>query len=180
MNRIKFTFYCATISVLLMSCSQYIPFTGKVQEKYRLSENDLKQLQFYTSKEIVLYQASNDADAAAFNGELVVNSDREVNRVLIPKGTPGTVVYVYPDKLAVTFENEENRNLLFGSKYIDGEYRLLAREWDNKHGELKFGDQLFIAAPGSGDAYLLIKLKQLQKTEVKDEVLRGRKVTKAY
>lgn len=179
MKRIKFFLFGATLLTFLGSCTQLTPFTGQVQQRYKLSESDLKQLQFYTSDDIVLYQASNDADISTINGELLVHSDKQVKRVVIPRGTPGQVVYVYPDKLAVCFDSDASRNLLFGSKYIDGEYRLMAYEWKGKHGELKYGDETYIAAPGSGSSHLLIKLKKLQKTSVKDNVVQGRKVNGA-
>lgn len=176
MKRIKNILLAATLLSLLVSCSQMVPFTGEIQQQYKLSESDLKQLQFYTSDDIILYQASNDADISTIDGELLVHSDKQVKRIVIPRGTPGQVVYVYPDKLAVSFDSRASHNLLFGSKYIDGEYRLMARKWDGKHGELKYGDETYIAAPGSGSSYLLIKLKKLQKTSVNDEVMKGRKV----
>jgi len=174
-NLFKVLLY-ATIAILLASCAQTIPFNGKVQQKYKLSENDLKGLQFYLSSEIVLYKASNDAEVRTAGGALVVNSDRQVDRIVIPKGTPGTVVQVYADKLAISFDTDANRNLLFGSKYIDGNYKLMAKVWDKKHGELVYGSKNYIAAPGSGEAYLHIKLKKLQSTKVKSEVAGGRKI----
>ena len=166
----------ATFPLLLWSCSQTIPFTGQVQQKYKLSENDLKGLQFFTSSEIVLYKASGDAEARTAGGSLIVESDRQVDRIVIPRGTPGTVVQVYPDKLAVSFDTDAGKNLLFGSKYIDGNYRLMAQTWDKKHGELVYGRERYIAAPGSGEAFLLIKLKKMQHTKVKSEVAGGRRI----
>lgn len=176
-SKFKILIY-ATFAILLASCSQTIPFTGKVQQKYKLSENDLKGLQFYLSSEVVLYKASNDADVSTAGGSLVVSSDRQVDRIVIPKGTPGTVIQVYPDKLAISFDSDANRNLLFGSKYIDGNYKLMAKVWDKKHGELVYGSQNYIAAPGSGEAFLLIKLKKLENTKVKSEVAGGRRIEK--
>ena len=178
--RKRILFPLATLLMLLASCIQLTPFTGEIQKKYKLSESDLKGLQFYTSSEIVLYKADANGVAHTVNGELIVEKDRSINKVVIPKGTPGQVVHVYPDKLAVSFGENAAMNLLFGSKYIDGHYKLLAREWSKDHGELKYGEEMYFAQPGSGSSYLLIKLQQLEKTQVKEEVLRGRKVTKAY
>ncbi|NNE54724.1 MAG: hypothetical protein HKN32_01795, partial [Flavobacteriales bacterium] len=64
----------------------------------------MQNLQFYLSKEIVLYHASNDGQASTGNGGLTVHSDRQRREVILRKGTPGIAKFVRDDYVVVSFE----------------------------------------------------------------------------
>ena len=48
------------LSVILTSCSSKVPFTTGEQTKYKLSDDDVKSLQFYTMGDIVITNGKSD------------------------------------------------------------------------------------------------------------------------
>lgn len=159
-----------------MSCTVRVPYTSYIQEKYELSEQELKKLQFFISHEIVLYKASSDGDASALKGELLVRSDKQMEEVIIQKGTPGVVVQAGTRQLAVSFEIGKGRFLVFGSQTSDGWYYLMAEEWTRRHGKLEYAGNSYFAAPGSGRAHLQFKMRKLKLLEKRSKIVKGRKL----
>lgn len=176
LNRARNILLQATIIVLSTSCSVRVPYTSAIQQKYELSEQDLKNVQFFISHEVVLYKASDDGDAVAMNGELLVRSDKQIEEVVIRKGTPGVVVNADTRKLAVSFEIGEDRYLVFGSNTSDGWYHLMAEEWTRRHGKLQYAGNTYFAAPGSGMAHLQFKMRKLRLLEKQSKIAKGRKL----
>lgn len=153
-----------------------VPYTSAIQEKYELSEQELKNIQFFVSDEIVLYKASDDGDASAMNGELLVRSDKQIDEVIIRKGTPGVVISAGTRKLLVSFEIGEGRFLIFGSNTEDGWYHLMAEEWTRRHGKLEYAGNTYFAAPGSGRAHLQLRMRKLRLLEKQSKIVQGRRL----
>jgi hypothetical protein len=173
---IKFFVFQATLGVALTSCTVKVPYTSTVQTKYKLTDRDIQKIQFYLSDQIVLYRASNDGQASANNGELVVSSDRQKHEVILRKGTPGVVTQVMGDRLAVSFEYGDGKALVFGNNHFDSPYYLMAEEWERKHGKMEYGGDVYFAVPGSSAAHLVLRLKKLRQLEKKTRIATGRRL----
>lgn len=159
--------------LIFSSCSKKVAFTSEINSKLNLQEQDLKNLQFYVSEDIVLIKKENYGNANIKDGGLVFNNQSELDRIIIKKGTP-TIVRkkVGSDILTMNFEYGNNKLLVFGNTDSQGRYYLMAEEWHNKTGKLKYGDIDYYTDGISATAYLTIKSKTLNKY-----VQRERKVT---
>lgn len=166
----------ATIGVCVTSCTVKVPYTSAVQTKYKLTDRDISKIQFYLSDQIVLYRASNDGQASANDGELIVHSDRQKHEVILRKGTPGVVTEVMGDRLVVSFEYGKGKALVFGNTHFEAPYYLMAEEWERKHGRLEYAGDVYYAAPGSGTAHLTLRLKKLRQLEKKTRIAKGRRL----
>ena len=176
MKSLKIFCLLATIAIFCSSCQRWIPYSASVQEKYHLSQNDLKGIQFCLSQQIVLYKASADGIASEKEGQLVVHSDSQLDRIILKRGTPGVYVDGSSFQMAVSFEVGEGKYLVFGSETLEGPFKLQAKLWENNHGTLEYGGEEYIAEPGAGNAYLLIQMKRLRHIHHTSRIVQGRQV----
>lgn len=93
-------------AALLAGCGpSFVPFTVELQDQYRLTDADVKNLQFYNSDEIVLRrEAGGDKSQVTGSHKLLVVQGKSIDEVVIPKHTPGVVAQIEPGVLHVSFE----------------------------------------------------------------------------
>ena len=169
----------SSLLLIIGACSPSLsPFTQRLVEKNRWSESDLKKIQFYTSKEIVLSRDYTTGMSRIESGEIKMVRGRKIEEIRIPKGTPGAVVFQpKDDRLAVSFEDHNDRFLIFGPNPKRGNsYVLLASEWENRRGKVKYNDQQYFTTTESAFATLLVDIKESKKVKVKSRSVKGRKV----
>lgn len=161
--------------ILLASCkSGKVPFTTELQKSYNLSEATLKKVQFYTSEEIILYKVEEEGDASVTGGKLLISNKKDCEKIIILRNTPCLLEKVIDDhKLLVSFEVGDHKFIAFGNT-SGGSYSLLAKEWENTTGKLKYANKTY--ATENGDVYLNVVLKKLNKLKSKERVIGGRKV----
>ncbi len=162
----------------LTSCASRIPFTQAVRENYQLNENELKQLQFYVSHDITLSRVENDEKSkSTTDGKLIIKSGQEFNQILIKAGTPGIVEKVIDDKrIAVSFESPD-KIIVFGDPYDrKGNYTLLAADWKNNKGVLKYGENEYFVNQGAANIYLMFKMSRLNQIKKEVRIAKGRKL----
>ena len=82
-----------------------IPFTHELKDQHRLSDGDLKNLQYYVSSTVILRRELGKAESSVTPGhKLRVFSGKTIEEVVIEKETPGVAMKVEEGKLAVSFE----------------------------------------------------------------------------
>jgi len=162
--------------VLLSSCSTRVPYSTEISNDLDLPEEQLKQVQFYVSQTVVLERKSDKVRTYTQNGTVVVKGNSDANRVVIQQGTPGTVVKEEEDRLFVSFEDDPNRFLVFGADEKSGRYVLLAKDWKDNSGVINYGGVEYLTTPGSGKAYLLMKMKNEHKMNSTTRYVKGRKL----
>jgi hypothetical protein len=177
MKRMKLSILLFAGALIFNSCAQTIPYTSNVQKKYKLTESDLKKIQFYTSDDIILHASKNDGRTKTEKGELVVTNDKSTDKVIIRAGTPGQVTdMIGNDKILVSFESGEGKSLLFGSTGRHGEFKLLAETWKNKRGKLKYDGKMYQTEQGDGETMLMFKFKKLNQTKKEERIASGRTI----
>ena len=165
--------------LVFASCAPRVPFTQQIREEYKLTEDELKSIQFYVSHNIVLKRGEKmDKQKATEDGALKIKSGQSVEGIVIKAGTRGVVEKVVDgNRLAISFEVGDNTYLVFGEgKSMNGYYTLQATEWKDGRGTINYGDQLYMSNAGSGSIYLLFKLKKLDQYRKKQKIVKGRKV----
>ncbi len=176
MKKVNFI-YASICAILFSACSPKVPYTTALATKYQLTESELKKVQFYTSEDIVLSTKESSSKTETENGNIVVNSNTAEDQIIIKKGTPGILEkQVGSDKLNISFEVGEGKDLVFGSVGKQEPYRLQAENWDNGKGKLLYGGKTYYASGYSGTAHLMVYIKKFQKKKSNQTVVEGRKV----
>lgn len=168
-----------SISVALTACSPKIPFSQNLRDKYKLSDADLKGLQFYISDAIVLKRGEDlGREKGTNDGTLVIKSGKNLEQIVFKRNTACVVNQAVDNtKLTMVFEEDSKKFLVFGSDGDpNGYYSLKALEWINNKGKINYGDQTYYTNPGSQKTFLLFKMKSLRKIHMEEKVVKGKKV----
>lgn len=165
---------------VLASCGVKVPYTNEVRDEFGLEdEKQVKKVQFYTSSTIILEKSkSAGGQGTSDSGVLVSSSSKEQNRIIIPVNSKCVFEGYGPDgQLIIRFETGVGKVLTFAARpgQQSSKYYLVA-EWTQKGGELKYGNETYVTASSSGNAYLMVAIKKLQRTKRKDRIVKGMKV----
>ncbi len=176
----KLIYLLLSIMVLgLSSCSTKLTsFTERLYDQHRWSEQQLKQIQFYLSDDIVLRRDAGTSRSKLDNGQILVVDGRKIEQVVFKKGTPGVFVFSPSrDKFAISFESSNDKYLMFGpSDKWSGKFVLLAKEWKRNRGKISYDDKTWNTSSESAYATLLVDLKKANNTKYKKKTVSGRKV----
>lgn len=166
--------------IFLASCATKIPYTEKVKEDFDLTDSKLRQVQFYTSRTIILERDEQKQTTATTGqrGDLQVSSTSSSERIVIPANRP--CVFEKTEEngaIAIRFETGAGRVLRFKTRpNVASDRFYLEADWKGGKGELDYGGAIYYAISGSSSAYLLVKLKKWQRNKRKDRVVKGMKV----
>ncbi len=179
-NTIKNALLFLTLGLFMTSCAPTLrPFTQNLYDDYRWTENDLKKIQFYLSDDIVMSRQSNSGRSEINGGEIKVVEGKNIEEVIIPKGTPGVFLFSpKSDRFAVSFEaNNDELYLMFGPSPKAGDrYVLLASEWKKRRGKVTYGGKKWRVNYNGAWAGLMIDLKKIKKVSVSKSKAKGRTV----
>lgn len=168
------------VFTLFQACGPTLsPFTERLYEQNKWSENQLKQIQFYLSEDIQLTRAIGAQASEIISGEIKVINGRKVEQVVIPKGTPGVFLFSpKTNRFAVSFEEgSDQRYLMFGpNDRLGGRFVLLAKDWDRRVGKVTYDGKLYRLSSNGAYASLLVDLKKMNKVAVASRRAGGRKV----
>lgn len=97
------------LSVLALSavggCASYVPFTHELRTEHGLTDEEVKNLQFYVSHDVTLHREVESGGRKVTPGhKLLLISGKQIEEVVIPAKTPGVAVKVGPRALAVSFQ----------------------------------------------------------------------------
>lgn len=169
------------VGILLASCGTKVPYTNEIRDEFSLdSDKQLRKVQFFTSATIILEKSkSQEGQGTTDDGALVTSSSSEQDRVIIPVNTKCIFEGYGPNgELMLRFETGVGKTITFAvrANQASGKYYLVADWAPDKGGKLTYGNETYYANSSSGNAYLMVVLKKLQKTKRKDRVVKGMKV----
>lgn len=177
------TIQTLAIAVALLSlgaCSPRLtPFTERLYDENRFTEVDLKKIQFYLSDDIVMRRAFSNSDSRIEGGTIRMIGGRQVEEIVIPRGTPGVFLFSpKADRFAISFEAEgDDRYLMFGpNPKAGGRFVLLASDWNRRLGTVTYEGRKFEVDASSALASLMVDLKRMNSTSVKSRTAKGRTV----
>lgn len=165
--------------LLFSSCGPTLrPFTRQVYEQGNFSTNDLERIQFYLSDDIVLRRELTGARSEVISGEIKIVDGRKVEQVVIPKGTPGLLAFQSRgDQLAVSFEEGDDRYLMFGpNPTVDGRYTLLASSQRKRFSIVSYEGKKWRVERNDAYANLMVDLKKINKVAVQSRTAKGRRI----
>ncbi|MBT3963115.1 MAG: hypothetical protein HN728_04295 [Flavobacteriales bacterium] len=174
----KYSILILISAFMFSACStKYVLDSDKI-EKYRLSADDLQGIQFYNSHDIVLtkYEAKT-ADKTTDGGTLNLNYGKEIDQLMIKEGTRGKVVkQLDGNRLAISFEPDDSKFLVFGAKEGGTTYYLQALEWNGDRGKIKYGPEQYLTNAGADRTSLTFKLKRKYIENKEFRVAKGNKL----
>ncbi len=175
----KFCLPAFLFCLTLVSCSpRYTYFTEDLYQKQKWSQEDVKRIQFYTSRDIILTRSVNDDETSIKEGKIRIINGKRVEQVVIKAYTPGVLVMM-PEKnrFAVSFESEDDAFLMFGPnpKYYE-RFALLAQDWEKEQGKVHYKGQLYHVDSNAAYAALMVDLKREGENEVNTKRAEGRTV----
>ena len=168
------------VVLFLASCAPSLKYyTKEIHDDSRWSDSELGKIQFYLSNDIFLWRDVNRGESVITNGKIKMVDGREVEEIVIKKGTPGAFLFL-PQKnhYAVSFDNnDDSKYLIFGpSEKVNGRYVLLAKDWDRRFGKVTYGDKVYKTTNESAFAYLMVDVDKTRRTKVRTTKAPGRKV----
>ncbi|HMN88700.1 MAG TPA: hypothetical protein PKD70_03915 [Saprospiraceae bacterium] len=178
--KIASTFSAVALLLALGACSPRLsPFTERIYDENRLTEVDLKKIQFYLSDDIVLRRTLSVTDTRVQGGSIRIEGGRQMEEIVIRGGTPGVFLFSPKAKrFAISFEsNREERYLMFGpNPKMQGRFTLLASEWGPQRGTVTYGGQQFEVTTSAAWAGLLVDIKRMDRVDMKSRTASGRTI----
>lgn len=166
-------------TVIFSACSNKLSyFTEDLNERYRWTEDELKKIQFYVSQDIVMKREISGGDREIVSGKIKIEDGRQIEEVVIRKGTPGAYLFSpKEERFAIGFEESNERYLIFGPspKYSD-RFVLMASDWDRRSGSVTYDNKTWRVSSDNAYAALLVDLRKINKVDVNSRVAKGRKV----
>lgn len=174
----------ATACLILPSCAPRIPFTQEVRQEYRLTDTELKSIQFYISDDVILHRDVTDSkEVGTDRGTLKVKSGRTIEEVLIKAHTPCVVQSVLDTKLVLSFGDGPNELLVFGDVSDKGVrfrrghyYAMLAADFRDGRDVVEYdGREFYVADPGR-PVFLLFKMESIREYNRNTKTVKGKKL----
>jgi len=173
-------FFALLTGTLFTACSPTLsPFTQKLYDNYRWTDEELKSIQFYVSDNIVLRRELTGGSSEIISGKVRVVNGRQVEEIVIRSGTPGVLLFKPKEnRFAISFEDGgEERFLVFGpNPRASDRYVLMASEWRKKGGTVSYDGRKFDVASEDAFAGLMVDLKKFNKLSVESRTAGGRKI----
>ncbi len=162
-----------------MSCSKnLVSFTSGMIKEHNFDDHDLRSIQFYLSKDVVLHRQLGKSESTIEEGEIKIVEGKRVEEVIVKKGTPG--IYkgsASSGKFKIYFDEGEQDFLSFGpNPRKSGTYVLLGQDWDKKKGIVHYGGKKYYTPTYSSYAHLEVDLNKLTKVDRKRKTAKGVKV----
>ncbi|MCO6491665.1 MAG: hypothetical protein J5I98_24830 [Phaeodactylibacter sp.] len=180
MKAVKLFLFAGFFLLAFNSCGPTLsPFTEQLYRQNGWSESQLKRIQFYLSEDIVMRRELSGARSEITSGEIKMVDGRQVEEVVIRKGTPGVLLFLpEKDRFAVSFEDGgRERFLVFGpNPKVNGRYVLLASEWKRRSGMVTYEGKKWRVDDRSAYASLLVDLKKVNRVSVDSRTATGRRI----
>lgn len=160
------------------ACKNLVPYSNALREQNGWSDSQIKKIQFYTSREIVLQRQLSQGETIISGGKIKMRDGKKIEEIIIHRGTPGIAISIpSQDRIEVSFEKDDNHYLRFGiNPNAEKKFTLLASEWNNRIGKVNYNNQTYFTSPDAAFTALMVDLRKIQKTEFNQRVAGGRKV----
>jgi hypothetical protein len=180
MRKITYLFALCLMAVLSQSCSPELrPFTANIYKEGGWSDSELKRIQFYLSDDIIIHRKITEGSSEIISGSIKMVRGEKIEEVRIPRGTKGEYLFkANNDNFAIGFDaTSDKRYLMFGpNPKRSGAYVLLASEWKDRRGKVRYDDKFYFTDEGGTWANLMVDMRKIKKVEVASKTVRGRRV----
>ncbi len=155
MKRFYLLLFGLSFLMLISSCSKTIYFSQDMRNNLNKNFLSLDKIQFYNSRKIILRRNLSYADTKVARGEIKLIKGQYVEKIIIPKNTPGVTVSEGGNSISVAFENGAYRFLKFVLN-DENQYQISADKWSNDYGKVKYDTLVYYIEPKSSRAVLKV------------------------
>lgn len=170
----------AVLALLTVACSPRLtPLTDNLRERNGWSEETLSKIQFYLSEDLVLTRQANSGRTDITQGRVRVENGRDIEEVIIKRGTPGVVLFSPNGKnLAIGFDaRDDSKFLVFGpNPKVEGRYTLLAKDWKRYVGKVTYAGKTWDVSASNADVNLLLDMRRRGTTKYDTKQETGRRI----
>src|SRR6185503_245665 len=99
--------FAATLAIGLFAtgCAGLIPFTHELREQNRLTDDEIKNLQFYVSHKVTLRRELESGGRQVTGSHtLLLTSGKSIEEVVVEPKTPGIALAVKGAMISISFE----------------------------------------------------------------------------
>jgi hypothetical protein len=180
MKKESFILSMLAIMIAFGACSPDLrPFTNSMLKEGGWGDSELQKIQFYLSGDLVIQRQLNEGTSEITSGKIKIVKGEKLEEIRIPRGTPGVFLFKAKDNhFAISFDaRSDKRYLMFGpNPKMNGKYVLLASEWQDRQGKVKYDNKSYYTTDNSAFTNLMVDFRKIHQREVQSEVARGRKV----
>lgn len=158
------------------------PFLQSYIERYDLSAPDLRQIQYYLSREVVLRRDWIESNHDLVQGRLVVRDGVNVDEVVIHQNTPGVLRRVSDGQFLVSFE-KGSASLAFkvsqqfeNGRVDDSRYHIVGRVMQDQSVKVRYNGKAYNLVGNSYKAVLLVDQDFMPNYTADQKTLRGWRV----
>lgn len=162
-------------SLFLSGCSNRVAFTKDLIRGYALTAEDLSELQYYVSNDILLRHAKSFSENYDIEDGVLVSKKRfEVDEVLVKEDTPGIAVGVGPRgrSLEVSFEKRSAFPFRMGTAGVFE----IQKKTRGKRTLFLYDDAPYFLVNQFDDIHLEVETEDLDKVKQKRKKLAGREL----
>jgi hypothetical protein len=167
----------AVISMTAWSCKPKSIFMETARLALVENNVELRTVQVYNDKAIVMRRKANSSEVSQSGGKLVMVDGEQVLEVVIRAGTPGVITGVQNGEFLVRFEAGAGKVLQF-YKNTKGAFQIDADKWIGQKGQIKYANLEFLVEAESNDVILMFKEKKRYKSASNLRTVKGLRVPK--
>lgn len=165
--------------LLLSGCGPKLrPLTQRLIDDEGWGQDELRRIQFYLSEDLVLRRELRQGGTSIVDGRVRVVDGRNVEELIFRARTPGVFTFSpKTNRLAVSFESNDNNYLIFGPNPRNGNrYTLLANNWERSNGTVTYAGKEWRVTSADAFANLLIPIRQIRDRDRRGRVVGGRRL----
>ncbi|HQW13016.1 MAG TPA: hypothetical protein PK076_10210 [Saprospiraceae bacterium] len=179
MKNIAYTLLFGILLFTACSTSTRTVFSQKFYKNSGLSAEDLKKVQFYVDRDIILERSIDQGSTMIEGGKVLIKGGKKIQEVIIRSGTKGVLTYMpKDDRMGISFDAKNADNyLMFGpNPKNNNRYTLLAENWNKNYGVISYGGAKWTTSASAATATLLIEYSDNRTRKTQTKVESGRSV----
>jgi hypothetical protein len=157
-----------------------IPFTRELYNRLRVSNQDIRKLQFFIDQTVILSRGLSQDKLFIENGKVVNQSGVNENRIELPALTPGVIDAIEPDGLRVAFEGGGNNLKFINNKYSPEFFIFTGANWENGTAEVPYRGTTYRASCATcssvSEARLVVRQKDIMTGSTNVNVIGGKTI----
>ena len=173
--------YLLSLVVLLTSCDRKVYFTSDVRNKLESKNVDLRKLQYYIDNDVVFKREISSDTAKVTAGKVLFQNGKYYQTISLLADTKGICTAVYPDRLTLSFEAGDNKNIVFTIPKSTGSYDVYQMVNEDIYGNattaITYDGQLYeVLVKNNYLPRLMIRRRVVDKEDRNDRTMKGLKV----
>lgn len=151
-------------------------FTNDVRSSLEAKNIDLTKLQYYIDGDVLLSREISSDTAKITSGEVVFENGKYYQTITLKRNTPGVCTMVYPNRLNVSFDVDNNKYLTFSPSNTSTYQVVNNTVLSNNANTVMYDGVPYSIKFSSAPPYLLIKKSNLSTSSSNTRIMKGRKV----